>query len=65
MKKFLVILMTSFVICGCSSTKTYENTTFPTGNWHPVNPEYFGQSDAQRITEGKSAESNDQGMENK
>lgn len=51
MKK-LILILTISLLSGCSSMKTYESKVFPTGEWKPVNFEYFGKNEAQRILEG-------------
>lgn len=49
-KKLVIILSASVLImAGCSSTKTYESTIFPKGEWKSVNPEKFSKKDAVRI----------------
>lgn len=50
--KYLLFMMLSLQLCGCSSVKEYESDVFPEGKWYPVNPEHFGKTEAQRLIEG-------------
>lgn len=52
-KHILISILTFILLIGCSSIETYESDVFPKGDWRPINPEYFGKAEAQRIFEGK------------
>lgn len=48
-----ILIFASLFLCACTTPKPYENTIHPDGDWHPVNPEHFNKTEAQRIYEGK------------
>lgn len=54
MKKILFIVVLTLSLQACTSTKVYENESFPdeSASWLPVNPEFFSLTEAQRIFEG-------------
>lgn len=54
-KKLVAFSLVLALLGACSSTpKTYQNDVFPKGDdWKPINPEWFGVLEAQRMQLGK------------
>ncbi len=51
--KTIMLISALCLLSACASPKSYESKIFPKGKWQPVNPEYFGQTEAQRILQGR------------
>jgi len=54
MKRTFYIFGIAALLSACSSPKTYENDIFPSGAWHPVNPDGLNKVEVQKIYNNKT-----------